>query len=138
MNIEHYISHSWKSLSRLMLGPWNVVGAMPGHYLKDLGRKSFYISVSHLLTCVLGSDFSNWKDKPPGLQCELLCQWFLLISHNSKHFIFNSKVVTFLYTAWNKQKSSYKNSKLECLIETSMSLRHNLLLAVIASWIFLH
>merc|ERR1711954_60988 len=44
---------SWKTLSVLMLGQWNFVGTLIGHYLEDLGGKNCYISVSHLLTCLL-------------------------------------------------------------------------------------
>merc|ERR1711954_133167 len=44
---------SWKTLSVLMLGQSNFVGTLIGHYLEDLGRKNCFISVSHLLTCLL-------------------------------------------------------------------------------------
>ena len=36
-----------------MLGQGNFVGTLIGHYLEDLGGKNCFISVSHLLTCLL-------------------------------------------------------------------------------------
>merc|ERR1711954_560904 len=46
---------SWKTLSVLILGQWNFVGTLIGHYLEDLGIKNCFISVSLLLICLLCS-----------------------------------------------------------------------------------
>ena len=84
--LEHYIFNNWKCLSRLMLGPWNIVATTLSKRLRKKISPHLSLSFAHLCPWV---EFQLSKElKGAAGQTSWPREWtfasMLLISHNSK------------------------------------------------------